>query len=726
MKFHICILMVVLWFLAGGGLLFADETKRVAVVPTFGGKTDYNVACWGKIVPRNLEWRLSQLASLQIIPSASVAFAMRELEISPEGIREVSARSLADLLGARYVVWGALVANSNSVQVNFSVLDSESSAPAVLIAPRGEWPIENITAVSGRIAGILDIKLTEAEERRMACGFTSDRRAGELLAKALRDMNDNLPFTEYRGDLERAIALDPSFAIARVVMAQCLAQQGDLPQAMQLAKEATAAQPQYAQGHSVLGYIYSLEGSNLVAAVAELRRALELDPALEAACRCLTETLAAKGRLEDATEVLESGLKRDEYNSNLWALKARLLARSGERQEAMAALGKAERFADPTDPDAQMSLGKLYRAMHDIPRAVSCFESFLGAAEQRGVAAGNLRDIRAMVSELRQSLTPQFVIAKPPRDYSPAELKAEAEARLDRSERVLTQYPLTWSEEMRAWAAEAVKGANSDLAKASRLYQVVTSRLDVKGSGGLRTAEEAFSELGSSKVLKCEEYALLYVALARSVGLRAFFVWVTKDYRGALVNHACAALFVGAKALLVDPRYLWFGAPHEEFQIQGDLETMALYLAQVDDTRHRRAATHLCPQCPLPWLNLAITLAAAGNDLEARSSLEAGMKLKPPAWVGSYVLGTVEYYGTDQEAATSDLGRSLALNPNNEEGQYLFASALERTHKYEQAAKEYRLLLCTSQNTDLRNAAKSGLARLAQKALTTDERPTTH
>ena len=57
--------------------------------------------------------------------------------------------------------------------------------------------------------------------------------------------------------------------------------------------------------------------------------------------------------------------------------------------------------------------------------------------------------------------------------------------------------------------------------------------------------------------------------------MKAFYVHLEKDYSGDIVYHDCAAVFVGDKALLVDPAYQWFGAPHKEYVVLDDVQAIA-------------------------------------------------------------------------------------------------------------------------------------------------------
>ena len=96
------------------------------------------------------------------------------------------------------------------------------------------------------------------------------------------------------------------------------------------------------------------------------------------------------------------------------------------------------------------------------------------------------------------------------------------------------------------------------------------ARIFFQAGGASRTAQEVFVAWKDlSQLFRCQEYAKLFVALARSVDLPAFYVHVERDYCNRIVDHDCAVVYAEGKAWLVDPAYAWFGVPHLEFRVLG-------------------------------------------------------------------------------------------------------------------------------------------------------------
>ncbi len=87
---------------------------------------------------------------------------------------------------------------------------------------------------------------------------------------------------------------------------------------------------------------------------------------------------------------------------------------------------------------------------------------------------------------------------------------------------------------------------------------------------GYRHSAEVFTD----KEGVCGEMAVLYVAMARAVGLESNYVSVDVDYKGENVCHACAAVKLVGKFILVDPAYHTFDILHRKFSILNDIQAI--------------------------------------------------------------------------------------------------------------------------------------------------------
>ena len=133
------------------------------------------------------------------------------------------------------------------------------------------------------------------------------------------------------------------------------------------------------------------------------------------------------------------------------------------------------------------------------------------------------------------------------------------------------------------------------------------------------TAREAYEAWdASASQLGCQESAFLYVALTRALNLKTHCVFVERDFRGVWLLHGCAAFFTGTNALLVDPAYGSFGAPHKAFAILDDVETAGVYLAWKPGLKELRAAVKLAPRVSLVRATLIDALAIENRWDEVR------------------------------------------------------------------------------------------------------------
>lgn len=86
-------------------------------------------------------------------------------------------------------------------------------------------------------------------------------------------------------------------------------------------------------------------------------------------------------------------------------------------------------------------------------------------------------------------------------------------------------------------------------------------------------------EVKADKEGICGEMAYLYITMARCCGLTSAYVYVDKDFRGKKVNHACAAVELSERGILVDPAYNAYDIDHLSVKIMSDIEVLRNYNA---------------------------------------------------------------------------------------------------------------------------------------------------
>lgn len=235
------------------------------------------------------------------------------------------------------------------------------------------------------------------------------------------------------------------------------------------------------------------------------------------------------------------------------------------------------------------------------------------------------------LAELRRNAIPHPVEASPPQVFTEASLRAALQERLNQEEADGIPNPLQSSPEIRAWAAELTAGITDDMAKARSIFDALLRRLPRQGVAGARTAREVFEVWEEEGVdIDCDEYTHLYIALAREAGLPAFFCAIDQSYDGRHMVHACAAVFVGGKAVLADLSASWFGAPHQKFEILDDFHTVVLNLTQRSaNFAGIRLAERLAPDNRRVLAAVAIKEAEEGDLNRARAACDRLSLLGP-------------------------------------------------------------------------------------------------
>jgi tetratricopeptide (TPR) repeat protein len=227
---------------------------------------------------------------------------------------------------------------------------------------------------------------------------------------------------------------------------------------------------------------------------------------------------------------------------------------------------------------------------------------------------------------------PVFFTAACPKDYTERDLSRALRRRLAPEEVSLVVNPLASTPEMNNWARELTAKATNDLQKAQFLYQALVIRVSAQPADFPHppTAQEVFAAWNKpGAAFGCQDLAFLYVALARGAGLKSYHTFVAQDFRGIRLLHGCAAVFIGGKALLVDPSYSTFGIAHKKFTVLDDLQTAALYLTGLRDLKRWEIAAKLAPDLSIAQAGLVEMLAQDGRWKEAEAATRELARLDP-------------------------------------------------------------------------------------------------
>ena len=268
------------------------------------------------------------------------------------------------------------------------------------------------------------------------------------------------------------------------------------------------------------------------------------------------------------------------------------------------------------------------------------------------------------LNELKSRLSPVYVTAPMPKEYTSAELSDALKKKLTNEEYQLVINPLASTPEMDRWARELTAGATNDLQKASFLFDKLTRHIDSSKITSSRTAMEVFEDWQKPEQrFVCKEYANIYVSLARAVGLKAFWVYVFEEVDGQKEQHACAGVYIGDRCLLVDPASNWFGVPHRRFKVLDDIQTIAYHLSQHSpDVTVARLACKLAPDSVIAQGNLFGQLAKNLDWSGASEVMANVLKLDPESALAWGVRGEWALHEGKPDQALVNWQKAVKMN----------------------------------------------------------------
>lgn len=247
--------------------------------------------------------------------------------------------------------------------------------------------------------------------------------------------------------------------------------------------------------------------------------------------------------------------------------------------------------------------------------------------------------------------------------------KAVDELEVDSTEVV---YPFYITEEMAAWAAEKLRGHQSQSPEMQ--LEVLQHSFFDPGEFEFEydevqtlTAEESFALRHGN----CMSFTSLFIALSRSLGLETFLVSVKrqpeviKDGGLVVVNrHVVAGFRAPYKVHLFD-FYVTNSSPHITQRVLNDLEASAIYHANIggaairdgdlqEAVRNLEIAVALAPRWAPAWVNLGVALTRLDDTEGALVALQRALEVEPGNSSALVNLANIfREQGRDEEAETA-------------------------------------------------------------------------
>ena len=311
--------------------------------------------------------------------------------------KTVDARQVGRELGVRYVLEGSVRKAGDRVRISAQLVEATSGNH--LWAKRYDRELKDIFALQDEITGDivteLDVKLIEGEQAREWRNSTNDPEAYDYF---LRGRAAHLRFTQEDNALggqllEKAIELDPEFTKAIVQLGwnygvDAESAWGEFPsksweRALELANRAIALDDTFGEAHSLLGLIQISHIGDTELGVAELEKAVALNPNSALSAALLGGYLGLRGKSGRALEMVKRAIRLNPFPPN-WFYNA---------------LGNAYLFA-----------GQYDEAITAFKECISRIPNFMPARVSLAVAyleTGNQQEARKQGREVLR-INPQF------------------------------------------------------------------------------------------------------------------------------------------------------------------------------------------------------------------------------------------------------------------------------------------------------------------------------
>jgi len=629
-------LVLILWLAVVTMLGAAAERPAIALLPFNHPPDDKESATWSHMLMRDLEYSLLAAKVVRVQGSEN---GLRIQKIRPGSpISEAAAVLVGRELEVRRVLWGTLTRTADGWQVEAKLLNPASGDGEQLDARGATWWELRDSLVRGIF---IAMKLAPADQDAADIHrhWTRSDEALALAAKMAELMDLNGSCAEAEDLSGRAVELDPESDLLWTIRGSALSAGGRIEESLDAFRKALALNPRAQYAH--LGLINGLYlEDSLDDALREAKLCLERNPESSRALQLMSAFISEQDP-EQSLKLLERARALDRHDPEVISLIAYTHACMGKREAAEQCLREAIALAEgePVLLDVERRIGLAATKLGDLPRALTALRRALAQARAEQLGEKWIAGLQQQVAALERTQQTVPVEATRPRTFTPATLDAALRKKLTPAEFATVRNPFAANDEVRRWAHELAKDATTDETKARALFEALAARPRGTKSSTALTAAEVHAQWHDPHVhLVCRHLTILWVALARELGLDAFLANVDRDYDGDAGYHVCAALFLDGKCLLIDPTYHCFGVPHQEFQVLDDVQAAALYLLQLDDPDAAvriaagRAGCKLFPESGFA-LSLFANICTLTDRLdEAERALDEAERVDPRRW----------------------------------------------------------------------------------------------
>ncbi len=295
--------------------LSADRPiDSLAVLPLVNAGADPEMDYLSDGITESIIGMLSQIPQLRVMARSTV-FRFKGKDLDP---REVGRK-----LNVRAVLTGRLLRPGNRVLIKAELVDVADGAQLWSGQYNREFGevFDVEEALAREIAEKLRLRLSGEQEQRLARRYTDNVEAYQLYLKGLYHWNRRTEegLKKAIQFFERALAIDPAYALAYAGLADCfnlphfgaLAPQEAYPRAKAAAAKALEIDENLAEAHVALAFAQFAFDWDWGAAESGFQRAIELNPNYARAHHASSSYLLVMGRFDEALTEAKQAVQLD-------------------------------------------------------------------------------------------------------------------------------------------------------------------------------------------------------------------------------------------------------------------------------------------------------------------------------------------------------------------------------------------------------------------------------
>ncbi len=395
--------------------------KSIAVLPFDNLSRDPDNAFFAEGVQDEILTRLAKVADLKVIARTST----QKFKSAPENLPDI-----AKQLGAMNILEGSVQKANDQVRVNVQLINAMTNSH--LWAEIYDRKLTDIFAVESdiakTIADTLQAKLSGSEKTAISKKPTTNPEAYELYLKGRFFWNKRTPADMLKAAdyYNQAIAKDPNYALAYAGLAETYvlfadygvsSPENSVPQVKAAATKALSLDNALAEPHAALGLAYASYDFDAAKSVAELERAIQLNPNYATAHQWLNRPLQMIGEFDRAIAEAKRAIELDPLSLIINYNLASTYLDAHRFDEAMAQSRKTLEI-EPGFPVARASLAEALEFKGRLPEAITEYRKAAGSGDDLTILAqlgqalgrgGQREEAQQILSRLLEKTRSQYV-----------------------------------------------------------------------------------------------------------------------------------------------------------------------------------------------------------------------------------------------------------------------------------------------------------------------------